>query len=64
MIAAAAAARADLIAPVGRKRLLPVGSRWHVACIAARDVVDKLAATPRSGPEARSGQARLEHRID
>lgn len=45
VIAAAVAARAELIVTGDRKHLLPVGSHKGIAIVTARDVVDRIEAT-------------------
>lgn len=44
VIAAAVAARAELIVTGDRKHLLPIGSHQGIAIVTAREVVDKLDA--------------------
>jgi putative PIN family toxin of toxin-antitoxin system len=44
VIAAAVAARAELIVTGDRKHLLPIGSHQGIAIITAREVVDRLVA--------------------
>jgi len=44
VIAAAVAARAELIVTGDRKHLLPIGSHEDIAIVTARDVVDRLGA--------------------
>ena len=44
VIAAAVAARAELIATGDRKHLLPIGSHRGIAIVTAREVVDRLEA--------------------
>ena len=44
VIAAAVAARAELIVTGDRKHLLPIGSHQGVAIVTAREVIDKLDA--------------------
>ena len=48
VIAAAVAARAELIATGDRKHLLPIGSHRGIAIVTARDVVERLDATGQS----------------
>jgi uncharacterized protein len=45
VIAAAVAARAELIVTGDRKHLLPIGSHRGIAIVTARDVVERLDAT-------------------
>ena len=45
VVAAAVAARAELIATGDRKHLLPIGSHQGVAIVTAREVVDRIEAT-------------------
>lgn len=52
VIAAAVAARADLIVTGDRKHLLPIGSHRGIAIVTARDVVERLKAT---GPSTAPG---------
>ncbi len=42
VIAAAVAARAELIVTGDRKHLLPIGSHQGIAIVTAREVVDKI----------------------
>ena len=44
VIAAAVAARAELIVSGDLKHLLPIGSHWGIAIVTAREVVDRLDA--------------------
>ena len=44
VIAAAVAARAELIVTGDRKHLLPIGSHQGIAIVTAREVVDRLDA--------------------
>lgn len=44
VIAAAVAARAELIVTGDRKHLLPIGSHRGIAIVAAREVVERIAA--------------------
>ena len=44
VIAAAVAARADLIVSGDRKHLLPIGSHQGIAIVTAREVVDRIEA--------------------
>ena len=44
VIAAAVAARAELIVTGDRKHLLPIGSHQVIAIVTAREVVDKIEA--------------------
>jgi predicted nucleic acid-binding protein len=44
VIAAAVAARADLIVTGDRKHLLPIGSHQGIAIVTAREVVDRIEA--------------------
>lgn len=48
VIAAAVAARAELIVTGDRKHLLPIGSHQGIAIITAREVSDRLAARSKS----------------
>ena len=48
VIAAAIAARAELIVTGDRKHLLPIGSHEGIAIVTAREVIDKLEARSRS----------------
>ncbi len=48
VIAAAVAARAELIVTGDRKHLLPIGSHRGIAIVTARDVVERLDATGQS----------------
>jgi uncharacterized protein len=45
VIAAAVAARAELIVTGDRKHLLPIGSHQGIAIVTAREVVDRIGAT-------------------
>jgi putative PIN family toxin of toxin-antitoxin system len=45
VIAAAVAARAELIVTGDRKHLLPIGTHQGIAIVTAREVVDRLEAT-------------------
>lgn len=45
VIAAAVAARAELIVTGDRKHLLPIGSHQGIAIVTAREVVDRIEAT-------------------
>lgn len=45
VIAAAVAARAELIVTGDRRHLLPIGTHQGIAIVTAREVVDKLDAT-------------------
>ncbi len=45
VIAAAVAARAELIVTGDRKHLLPIGSHQGIAIVTAREVVDRIKAT-------------------
>lgn len=45
VIAAAVAARAELIVTGDRKHLLPIGSHKGIAIVTAREVVDRIEAT-------------------
>ncbi len=44
VIAAAVAARAELIVTGDRKHLLPIGSHQGIAIVTAREIVDRLQA--------------------
>ena len=44
VIAAAVAARAELIVSGDRKHLLPIGSHQGIAIVTAREVVDRIRA--------------------
>jgi predicted nucleic acid-binding protein len=44
VIAAAVAARAELIVTGDRKHLLPIGSHRGIAIVTAREVVERIAA--------------------
>ncbi len=44
VIAAAVAARAELIVTGDRKHLLPIGSHQGIAIVTAREVVDRIEA--------------------
>jgi predicted nucleic acid-binding protein len=46
VIAAAVAARAELIVTGDRKHLLPIGSHHDIAIVTAREVVERIAAGP------------------
>ncbi len=48
VIAAAVAARAELIVTGDRKHLLPIGSHRGIAIVTAREVVERLGATGKS----------------
>lgn len=48
VIAAAVAARAELIVTGDRKHLLPIGSHRGIAIVTAREVVDRLSAEGRA----------------
>jgi putative PIN family toxin of toxin-antitoxin system len=48
VIAAAVAARAELIVTGDRKHLLPIGSHQGIAIVTAREVFDKIEATRRT----------------
>ena len=48
VIAAAVAARAELIVTGDRKHLLPIGTHQGIAIVTARDVLDGLGATRRT----------------
>ena len=48
VIAAAVAARAELIVTGDRKHLLPIGSHQGIAIVTARDVIDRLDARSRT----------------
>ena len=45
VVAAAVAARAELIVTGDRKHLLPIGSHQGIAIVTAREVVDRIEAT-------------------
>lgn len=45
VIAAAVAARAELIVTGDRKHLLPIGTHQGIAIVTAREVVDRVEAT-------------------
>lgn len=45
VIAAAVAARAELIVTGDRKHLLPIGTHQGIAIVTAREVVDRIGAT-------------------
>jgi predicted nucleic acid-binding protein len=45
VIAAAVAARAELIVTGDRKHLLPIGSHQGIAIVTAREVVERIGAT-------------------
>lgn len=49
VIAAAVAARAELIVTRDRKHLLPIGTHQGIAIVAVREVVDRLDARPDPG---------------
>ena len=52
VIAAAVAARAELIVTGDRKHLLPIGSHQGIAIVTAREVVDRLEARLKTEPGA------------
>ncbi|MFN8994964.1 MAG: putative toxin-antitoxin system toxin component, PIN family [Pseudomonadota bacterium] len=49
VIAAAVAARAELIVTGDRKHLLPIGSHQGIAIVTAREVVDRVEAIGKTG---------------
>ena len=53
VIAAAVAARAELIVTGDRKHLLPIGSHQGIAIVTAREVVVRIGAAGKGCPEAR-----------
>ena len=50
VIAAAVAARADLIITGDRKHLLPIGTHQGIAIVTAREMLDRLDATVKTRP--------------
>jgi hypothetical protein len=52
VIAAAVAARAELIVTGDRKHLLPIGSHQGIAIVTVREVVDRLGPGARRKPAA------------
>ena len=50
VIAAAVAARADLIITGDRKHLLPIGTHQGIAIVTAREMLDRLDATVKARP--------------
>ncbi len=48
VIAAAVAARAELIVTGDRKHLLPIGTHQGIAIVTAREVVDRIEARPKT----------------
>ena len=51
VIAAAVAARAELIVTGDRKHLLPIGSHQGIAIVTAREVADRIRATGKTWPQ-------------
>ena len=59
VIAAAVAARAELIVTGDRKHLLPIGTQQGIAIVTARQVFDRIDARSKTWPSGASGPSSL-----